>query len=790
MKIKLIEDFKQSYEQKNFSKCDTNLFLLVLSYNTDILEGHSYDHDLKHILFKRNCIRNPISMKYTSVDYDFTKRILLNLLNTINKVNNPQADTLNFMRQGVSIDAKLIQDILDIVVYTDCFYKMNSINSTRMDECIASNIPFKEQLYCLLLFYQDQTRLFKQNYQDYLNKDYITGMELAVAKKPVEYYDNLESSVSDSFETNLESMNQIVHYLYYKHGNSLAEQIHASDLMIDYIRPYENVEFERYLYIASQRYLLCRIEEGIRYGYYKHVNVGKNENQFQRYAFSYENEEKSKARSFGLYRREYQIRSHAMLPSNQEALSIANVALPILANELISTQDADFLLFDFSDFHPDIKLFQQAENISVPKESIVKSLTKEYYLECKVKGVTIRDLLCAYKFLETLSEILFSASTKIVSTDKQNTYIKELCLIDTSYLFTELSRIHSFDIDYSEKLIMRFVFHETQNRDDDLFAQPLVKISKTQIVLCHALLDQVNLDRFIERQFIRYKKNVSEVGHIFEKKFIEILTKGYREGYFDLKPKTIPNFSLNTNKIEFDAFDGRQIEFDLVAVLGDFLILTELKAVMTSYDISDLETRKQNVKDAIKQLQRRAESVKYDWKKIRELCSIELPSLPYDQNHIILIACTDAYDFTPLKYENVFITDDSTYLKYFTNPYIDAISFEPNNATRQNIRKIWGKGYPDANEFMEYLMNPTTTQIYSKFIQKKWIPIPVMDEKDCAIFCEEYQLTEDPIRATFLNKRQDDTAPFIRTTKKIYPNDPCPCGSGKKYKHCCKNKEK
>ena len=23
---------------------------------------------------------------------------------------------------------------------------------------------------------------------------------------------------------------------------------------------------------------------------------------------------------------------------------------------------------------------------------------------------------------------------------------------------------------------------------------------------------------------------------------------------------------------------------------------------------------------------------------------------------------------------------------------------------------------------------------------------------------------------------------------KLYPNDPCPCGSGKKYKNCCKNK--
>ena len=25
--------------------------------------------------------------------------------------------------------------------------------------------------------------------------------------------------------------------------------------------------------------------------------------------------------------------------------------------------------------------------------------------------------------------------------------------------------------------------------------------------------------------------------------------------------------------------------------------------------------------------------------------------------------------------------------------------------------------------------------------------------------------------------------------KKVYPNDPCPCGSGKKYKKCCGRKQ-
>ena len=36
-----------------------------------------------------------------------------------------------------------------------------------------------------------------------------------------------------------------------------------------------------------------------------------------------------------------------------------------------------------------------------------------------------------------------------------------------------------------------------------------------------------------------------------------------------------------------------------------------------------------------------------------------------------------------------------------------------------------------------------------------------------------------------LYKEQKASGTVRRQTKKIYPNDPCPCGSGKKYKKCC-----
>ena len=59
----------------------------------------------------------------------------------------------------------------------------------------------------------------------------------------------------------------------------------------------------------------------------------------------------------------------------------------------------------------------------------------------------------------------------------------------------------------------------------------------------------------------------------------------------------------------------------------------------------------------------------------------------------------------------------------------------------------------------------------------------------CHIRGEEKVEREPAAKVTGTNR--DDSAaraPQRRQTQKIYPNDPCPCGSGKKYKQCCGRK--
>ena len=61
-------------------------------------------------------------------------------------------------------------------------------------------------------------------------------------------------------------------------------------------------------------------------------------------------------------------------------------------------------------------------------------------------------------------------------------------------------------------------------------------------------------------------------------------------------------------------------------------------------------------------------------------------------------------------------------------------------------------------------------------------------EADWLYNLEEWNTIFDAETRKALYKEQKASTTVVKETK-IYPNDPCPCGSGKKYKKCCgKNK--
>lgn len=57
------------------------------------------------------------------------------------------------------------------------------------------------------------------------------------------------------------------------------------------------------------------------------------------------------------------------------------------------------------------------------------------------------------------------------------------------------------------------------------------------------------------------------------------------------------------------------------------------------------------------------------------------------------------------------------------------------------------------------------------------------------LYYEKYPQEKEKAQGIVISSG-DSYEPYVRETKKIGRNDLCPCGSGKKYKHCCMNRDK
>ena len=80
------------------------------------------------------------------------------------------------------------------------------------------------------------------------------------------------------------------------------------------------------------------------------------------------------------------------------------------------------------------------------------------------------------------------------------------------------------------------------------------------------------------------------------------------------------------------------------------------------------------------------------------------------------------------------------------------------------------------------------TKVSLKFDKEKLYKNMVAAGADWLYGLEEWNNIFTPERQKELYKEQKKSTTVVNEAK-VYPNDPCPCGSGKKYKKCCgKNK--
>ena len=129
--------------------------------------------------------------------------------------------------------------------------------------------------------------------------------------------------------------------------------------------------------------------------------------------------------------------------------------------------------------------------------------------------------------------------------------------------------------------------------------------------------------------------------------------------------------------------------------------------------------------------------------------------------------------------------------------------FDLREIERIILLKVIDRKWMDHIDDMEILREGIGLQAYGQrdpLVEYKMAGFEMFDEMTANIQEETIRLLfhvkveqkverEEVAKVTGTNK-DDSTqrAPKTREAKKVYPNDPCPCGSGKKYKQCCGRK--
>lgn len=88
-------------------------------------------------------------------------------------------------------------------------------------------------------------------------------------------------------------------------------------------------------------------------------------------------------------------------------------------------------------------------------------------------------------------------------------------------------------------------------------------------------------------------------------------------------------------------------------------------------------------------------------------------------------------------------------------------------------------------DFAEQLRSGKNLEYLKSSMIKQYIRL--VQYIDGGIYFEKYPQEKERYMGRVVYQNEDDT-PYVRNSKKIGRNDPCPCGSGKKYKHCCMRK--
>ncbi len=145
-------------------------------------------------------------------------------------------------------------------------------------------------------------------------------------------------------------------------------------------------------------------------------------------------------------------------------------------------------------------------------------------------------------------------------------------------------------------------------------------------------------------------------------------------------------------------------------------------------------------------------------------------------------------------WNDYFLKEKSIYEKLLTDPNISVKGTVKELAEKYGITTLEMAGFLDGINDSLVEENPIETmdedtEVSLVFDKEKLYMNMVDARADWLYNLPQWENIFDEDKRKALTKEAKNMHTIVRAEKKVGRNDPCPCGSGKKYKHCCMNKK-
>ncbi|MNW46122.1 hypothetical protein D3C74_234020 [compost metagenome] len=580
-------------------------------------------------------------------------------------------------------DGELFTDFkntyIKIVSTINDIHRAAKSNEERLSKNDFLNYPFTKQIQMLCTFIESQSFYANKKMNSKVSSQgYLTGMEHELPETEEQV------SVADVMEAHLESMDTLIRLLHFKARKKIDNQEIKA---YQDVSPYGVPSLEEIMYLASHRGYLDELWSRVKF---RGWNFTRHEIDKENYIHYYSAPNSDDFLKERVAVQRYKYREYIYFAKRNDSKKMSHAIREI-------EKKSDFSLSSPSSiFNLEREVFRLGEQVIEGALDVSKRQLKEdlgslvdYVMIGPDRDIKLSELFEGFKYLMSLA-LVYRTNSHSHFEDDDFTYLTPI--FELKELQSHFAELSSLDENKAKKIIELFVFRPKPLLD--IFSQPLIYIGDERVVFTPHIVIQLNLNRIVGRHLSHFDIDISVKGTELEKEIKEALGLA-------------PHISVNTSKVKFEAYDGRDVEYDLIATFKNKVVLIELKCLNHPFSSKEIKQREDEILYGVTQVNRRADILIKQWDIVSKHMNIQLPKRPIAAGDIIKIVCTNILDFTGRIESGVYITDVSSFLKFFLDPIVEEIRMEDGSRNVISQQEIWNNE-PDIDGFIEYLECPIT----------------------------------------------------------------------------------